>query len=96
MSCTIADTPARQLATGSAGHTAKHGCNFCNQIGCTLNHRMVVSDIEKEPRTNENFRLELDLVKSTINIHTKEFSRKPRNMLKELAHFKAVGICNII
>lgn len=52
----IADTPARQVATGSAGHCAKDGCNFCNQFGTYLKHRVVFSDTEGEERNDKSFR----------------------------------------
>lgn len=49
----IAHTPGRQLGTCTAGHTANRGCNFFEQIKITLNHRVVYSDTEKTPRTDD-------------------------------------------
>lgn len=56
----IADTPARSFATGTAGHTSHHGCNFCEQEGFTLEHRTVYSDTEKKERTDQSFRNQTD------------------------------------
>uniref|UniRef100_A0A1B0DGZ2 FP protein C-terminal domain-containing protein n=1 Tax=Phlebotomus papatasi TaxID=29031 RepID=A0A1B0DGZ2_PHLPP len=56
----ICDSKARAWIAGVIGHTGHHGCGKCNQVGITINSRVVYSTKCGELRSDDGFRQRTD------------------------------------
>lgn len=66
------DAPQRAWMKGVIGHTGKHGCSVCDQIGKKINGRLTYSTTRGCPRTDETFAL-----RSSLEHHQPEFLNRP-------------------
>ena len=55
----ICDTPARAFVKQTKGHTGFYGCDYCMQRGKHEKYRMTFPLINASPRTDNNFRAQL-------------------------------------
>ena len=55
ISCFICDTPARAFVKRTKGHTGYYGCDYCEQRGVHINHRMTFPEMNASPRTDVQF-----------------------------------------
>lgn len=58
--CFVADAPARALASGTMGHASYFGCPKCDQVCCSLGHKLYYQYFIGELRTDESFRQRTD------------------------------------
>ncbi|XP_046397234.1 uncharacterized protein LOC124164106 isoform X1 [Ischnura elegans] len=57
----ICDTPARSFVTATKGHMGFNCCGKCIQKGYESNHRIILSDLNCQLRTDESFRCRADI-----------------------------------